>query len=78
MFRQYFSGNYAQVRKRTIIKLAAGFLYLIFFIDLIPDFIPFIGWIDDLAVLFFIYRSLKEEISRFRHWESKQKTIVHI
>jgi len=77
MVRQYFSGNYAQVQKRSIVKIALGILYLVFFIDLIPDFIPFIGWLDDIAVLFFIYRSLKTEISRFRKWESEQNTTLH-
>jgi uncharacterized membrane protein YkvA (DUF1232 family) len=78
MFRQYFSGNYSQMRKRTLVKVVAGFLYLIFFIDLIPDFIPFIGWMDDIAVLFFIYRSLKDEITRFRNREATRKNIIHI
>ena len=78
MFGQYLAGNYSQMRKRTIVKIIGGFLYLIFFIDLIPDFILFIGWMDDIAVLFFIYRSLKDEIARFRNWEATRKNIIHI
>ncbi len=36
--------------KRAIIALLA-FLYIVSPLDLIPDFIPVIGWLDDLGVL---------------------------
>jgi uncharacterized membrane protein YkvA (DUF1232 family) len=36
--------------KRAIIALLA-FLYIISPLDLIPDVIPVIGWLDDLGVL---------------------------
>lgn len=36
--------------KRTIIALLA-FLYIVSPLDLIPDVIPVIGWLDDLGVL---------------------------
>lgn len=36
--------------KRVIIVLLA-FIYVVSPLDLIPDFIPVIGWLDDLGVL---------------------------
>ena len=36
--------------KRVIIVLLA-FIYIVSPLDLIPDFIPVIGWLDDLGVL---------------------------
>ncbi len=36
--------------KRLIIVLLA-FIYIVSPLDLIPDFIPVIGWLDDLGVL---------------------------
>lgn len=35
----------------TIIALTFGILYVIMPYDLIPNFIPVIGWIDDIAVI---------------------------
>jgi uncharacterized membrane protein YkvA (DUF1232 family) len=36
---------------RAVVVLALVFLYVIGPIDLIPDFIPFAGWLDDLIVV---------------------------
>jgi uncharacterized membrane protein YkvA (DUF1232 family) len=33
-----------------IVLIVAALLYLISPIDLVPDFIPFAGWLDDVAV----------------------------
>jgi len=33
------------------IKIVAAIIYIISPIDLVPDFIPVAGWLDDLAVL---------------------------
>ena len=35
----------------AIIAVLIAIAYLIWPIDLIPDFIPIIGWIDDLIIL---------------------------
>jgi uncharacterized membrane protein YkvA (DUF1232 family) len=46
-------------------------LYFILPADLIPDFIPVIGYLDDLAVLTTIMNSLQKEISDYRIWKEK-------
>ena len=43
--------------KRVIIAVLA-MLYVISPLDLIPDFIPFIGWLDDLGVLVWAARQV--------------------
>ena len=43
--------------KRAIIALLA-ILYVISPLDLIPDFIPVIGWLDDLGVLVWAARQV--------------------
>ncbi len=37
--------------------------YLIFPIDLIPDFIPIVGWTDDAAALVAAYKTVKEYVT---------------
>ncbi len=34
----------------VIVVLILALLYILSPVDLIPDFIPFVGWADDLAV----------------------------
>ncbi len=49
--------------------IGGGLLYFILPADLIPDFIPVIGYLDDLAILTTIMNSLQKEISDYRIWK---------
>ena len=39
-------------------------------VDAIPDFVPVAGFVDDAAVLAWVLVSAKNEIDKFRKWES--------
>jgi uncharacterized membrane protein YkvA (DUF1232 family) len=38
-------------------------------LDLLPDFIPWIGLFDDAVVLAWLLASLAKDLDRFRDWE---------
>ena len=65
----YAQGEYRQVSKKTMIAVVAALLYFLSPIDLIPDVLVFIGYIDDLSVLAYVMRTFKQEIDRFVAWE---------
>lgn len=48
-------------------KLAGLFavLYLVSPVDALPDFIPLIGWLDDVGVLFFVANLLLKDVQRY-------------
>ena len=46
--------------------IAGALAYVIMPIDIIPDFIPVVGWLDDAAVLAATIAKLSGEISRFK------------
>lgn len=73
MVKAHFSGKYTSFSIKSILLMIAGIVYFVTPIDLIPDFIPALGFTDDITVVFFIYRSLSEDIEMFESWE-KQKT----
>jgi uncharacterized membrane protein YkvA (DUF1232 family) len=45
--------------------IAGALAYVIMPIDVIPDFIPGLGWLDDIFVLSATMAKLSEEISRY-------------
>ena len=53
LIKDYYKGNYRDIPYKTISAGVVGLLYTLNPIDIIPDFIPFIGHIDDALVLTF-------------------------
>jgi uncharacterized membrane protein YkvA (DUF1232 family) len=69
LIKAYASGEYHQIELPNLLKIIAGLIYFIAPIDVLPDFLPFIGLSDDIALLIFIMKSIGDEISRFEEWE---------
>jgi curved DNA-binding protein CbpA len=68
IFKDSVNGNY-KLHPANVAMIGGGLLYFILPADLIPDFIPLVGYLDDLAVLTTIMNSLKGEINAYRHWK---------
>ena len=52
---------------KAFVALVVGYAFSP--IDLIPDFIPGIGFIDDAAVIAFTITSIHKDLDKFREWE---------
>ena len=65
MLRAVARGSY-RLRKETLILIAGAVLYFVIPIDVIPDFIPVAGFIDDAAVIAWVVKTCKTEIDLFR------------
>ena len=69
----YTSKEYTYVPWKTICLIVAGLIYFIYPVDLIPDFIPVSGLIDDVALIAWIYESIQDDIEKFLEWEKSLK-----
>ena len=59
--------------QKTAIGIVAGtLLYFVAPLDLLPDFLPAVGYIDDFAVIAFAVNAVREEIERFRLWRGSK------
>ena len=68
LFKDSVKGDY-KLHTANIAMIGGGLLYFILPADLIPDFIPLVGYLDDLAVLTTIMNSLKGELNAYRGWK---------
>ncbi len=59
---------------KNIILPGLVLVYLISPLDIIPDWLPVIGVLDDLALLAFAIPMLIAEAEKFVQWEASQKT----
>ena len=74
VIESYSSGKYTYVPWKSIALIVAGILYFTYPMDLIPDFIPVAGIIDDVALIAWIYKSVQEDIEKFLEWEKRLKS----
>lgn len=61
-----FPGRYKDYSMTALITLVAGMVYVVSPIDIIPDFIPVVGFTDDITVFLFVLKSVNDELERYR------------
>ncbi|MCP9339282.1 YkvA family protein [Stutzerimonas xanthomarina] len=72
----WWRGEYRQVSRPALVAAVAGLLYFLTPMDAIPDWIPGLGFVDDLAVLGWIIRKWSGELQAFRTWRDSQPADV--
>lgn len=72
MLKDYLTGRYKDISTSSLVVVVCGLLYLLNPIDLIPDVIPVIGLLDDVAVVAFVYMMIKEDINKYKLWKEIQ------
>lgn len=72
MIKAYSSGDYKEPPVGTILALISALCYFIFPVDLVPDFIPVAGLLDDAAVLTACIAMCKSDIDNFVIWKQNK------
>ncbi len=72
LFSDAVKGKY-KLHPVTLGIIGGGLLYFIIPIDFIPDIIPFVGFLDDVAVLTTIINSLQGELMAYRNWKKNNE-----
>ena len=67
------SGRYKEYSTWAYLKVVACLLYVVSPFDLIPDFFPWVGWLDDIAVVIYVCGLVKEELDIFSIWQARQR-----
>ncbi|HNP18295.1 MAG TPA: YkvA family protein [Fulvivirga sp.] len=75
LVKAYVKGHYRDVDLQTILMIVAGLVYFVTPLDLIPDFIPITGLVDDFAVILWVYSKVQQEIYKFIEWEQQEQQI---
>jgi len=71
LLRAYAKGEYTRIPWQSLILLIASGIYFVMPIDLIPDWIVALGYLDDAAVLGWTFKALKADMDEFYKWETQ-------
>ena len=69
MLKDFFTHVYTEVPIGTIMAIVGSLLYVICPLDLIPDFIPIIGYLDDAAILAGCIKAVEVDIKKYKEFK---------
>ena len=62
--------EYRKLPWKSFVRVIAGILYFVLVADLIPDFIPLLGFSDDALVIAWVYNAVSKDLREFEEWEN--------
>jgi uncharacterized membrane protein YkvA (DUF1232 family) len=65
LIKSYVQGKYTKLPVVTLVKITAALLYFVMPFDFVPDFLPLVGFADDLAIVVWVGKAIKEELDEF-------------
>ncbi len=68
--------NYTDTPWKTLAAMIFTILYIINPLDLVPDFIPILGYIDDLTVFGFALKLINKDLEIYQKWRLEQEETV--
>lgn len=72
ILKQYKKGNYNKIPWRSVASITFTLLYVINPLDIIPDILPIVGYVDDISVFMALMRLIEEDLKDFKSWEASQ------
>jgi len=70
--KDWFSGEYKEVPVGSIIAIIGGIIYFVSPIDLVPDFIPAAGYLDDVFVLGLVINQVRSDLQKYKEWKESR------
>jgi uncharacterized membrane protein YkvA (DUF1232 family) len=72
MVKDYWTGAYPDVSWWVITVIVFALLFVLSPIDLIPDFIPVIGLLDDALVIALCLMLIEKDLLKYQEWKEAQ------
>src|SRR5947209_1882010 len=70
LIRAYSQGNYRDAPESTLVVIIAAIIYVVSPLDVIPDALPALGFLDDATVLALAVRRSRQTLHDFMPWET--------
>jgi len=71
LVRAYVRKDYQDIPIGSIIAIVSALIYFVSPIDLLPDSIPILGFVDDAAVITFVWRMVENDVEDYKKWQKQ-------
>lgn len=73
LVRAYIKKEYKEIPIGSIIGLVSALIYFLSPVDLIPDVLPVIGYVDDAVVIALAIKFAYTDLEDFKKWKANQE-----
>jgi uncharacterized membrane protein YkvA (DUF1232 family) len=73
IIKAYANGSYREMPWKSLLALIGGVVYFLMPLDLMPDFIPFTGFLDDFTIIMLLSGAFQQDIEDFLLWEEHRQ-----
>ncbi len=70
MVKSYVKKEYTTVTPKVIATIVSAFIYLVKRKDILPDSIPILGQLDDIAVIALALKFIEPELKEYLNWKN--------
>lgn len=72
LIKDYWKGTYRDVSIWSVVVFALAAAYVISPIDILPDYVPLLGQIDDAGILIFSLYLLERDLHKYKDWKYRR------
>jgi uncharacterized membrane protein YkvA (DUF1232 family) len=69
LIKDYWKGEYRDVSLASIVVFVLAIVYVLSPVDVLSDFIPILGQIDDALILLFCIYFLEKDLQKYHRWK---------
>lgn len=73
LLKAYSSKKYNKLPWKSLLLILTSIIYFAMPLDVIPDFLIFLGITDDIALLAWTMKLVKSDLDDFKSWEEEQQ-----
>ena len=75
LLKDYWNGDYREISWGTIASIVVALLYVLSPIDLVPDFIPGFGLIDDALMVALCLELIHSDFEKYKKFKREQEIL---